>query len=49
MFEGLALSAPLVVVVDDIHWAEATLLDLLEHVREAAAASILVVCSARPS
>ena len=48
MFEGLALSAPLVVVVDDIHWAEATLLDLLEHVREAAAASILVVCSARP-
>ena len=48
LFEGLALSAPLVVVVDDIHWAEATLLDLLEHVREAAAASILVVCSARP-
>ena len=48
MFEGLALSAPLVVVVDDIHWAEATLLDLLEHVREAAAAPILLVCSARP-
>ena len=48
MFEGLAFSAPLVVVVDDIHWAEATLLDLLEHVREAAAAPILVVCSARP-
>ena len=48
MFEGLATSAPLVVVVDDIHWAEATLLDLLEHVRDTATASILVVCSARP-
>jgi class 3 adenylate cyclase/tetratricopeptide (TPR) repeat protein len=48
LFEGLATTAPLVVVVDDIHWAEATLLDLLEHVREAAAAPILVVCSARP-
>ena len=32
LFEALAVSRPLVVVVDDIHWAEPTLLDLLEYV-----------------
>ena len=32
LFETLAASRPLVTVVDDIHWAEPTLLDLLEYV-----------------
>ena len=31
-FETLAAPRPLVVVIDDIHWAEPTLLDLLEYV-----------------
>ncbi len=32
LFEVLARERPLIVVVDDIHWAEPTLLDLLEYV-----------------
>jgi len=47
LLETLAHSAPVVVVMDDVHWAEPTLLDLIEHLVEAAGAAILVVCSAR--
>ena len=32
LFEGLARERPLIVVIDDLHWAEPTLLDLLEYV-----------------
>jgi predicted ATPase len=32
LFEALATRQPLVVVLDDIHWAEPTFLDLLDHV-----------------
>ena len=39
---------PLVVVVDDIHWAEATLLDMLADLPAVAAAPILVICLSRP-
>ena len=47
-FEMLATDAPLVVVVDDIHWAEDALLELLEHVRDAAVdAPILLLTTAR--
>src|SRR5262249_7253125 len=31
LFEELAREQPLVVVFDDVHWAEETLLDLIEH------------------
>ena len=49
LFETLALSRPLVVVVDDIHWAEPTLLDLLEYVLGfSSGAPILLLCLARP-
>ena len=49
LFETLAASRPLVVVVDDIHWAEPVLLDLLEYlVGFSSGAPILVVCLARP-
>ena len=45
LFETLAASRPLVVVVDDIHWAEPVLLDLLEYlVGFSSGAPILVVC-----
>jgi class 3 adenylate cyclase/tetratricopeptide (TPR) repeat protein len=47
LLEGLATGRPLVVAVDDIHWAEGTLLDLIRFVAESAAAPILLVCSAR--
>jgi DNA-binding SARP family transcriptional activator len=49
LFERLAADRPLVVVFDDVHWAEQTFLDLIEHVVDwARTAPILVVCLARP-
>ena len=47
--EQLALRRPVVVQVDDLHWAEPPLLDLLEHVRRATAdLPLLLVGQARP-
>jgi class 3 adenylate cyclase len=49
LFEALARDRPLIAVVDDIHWAESTLLDLLEYVVSfAAGVPLLVLCTARP-
>jgi class 3 adenylate cyclase/tetratricopeptide (TPR) repeat protein len=49
LLESLASRRPLVVVVEDIHWAEPSLLDLLEHVaRLSARVPLLIVCLARP-
>ena len=40
----------LIVVFDDIHWAEPTFLDLVEYVADwSREAPILLVCLARPS
>ena len=48
VFETLAATTPLVVVVDDCHWAEPTLLDLMEYLAEwSAGAPILLVWTAR--
>jgi class 3 adenylate cyclase/tetratricopeptide (TPR) repeat protein len=49
LLEAIARRSPLVVVFDDIHWGEAMLLDLIEHVADwSRDAPILVVCIARP-
>jgi len=41
--------APVVCVIDDLHWAEPTLLDLVDHVADwSRDAPILVLCIARP-
>jgi class 3 adenylate cyclase/tetratricopeptide (TPR) repeat protein len=49
LFEALAQERPLIVVLDDIHWAEPTLLDLIDYLSAFAAdASLLLLCSARP-
>src|ERR687897_712097 len=49
LFEALAQRHPLVVVLDDVHWAEPTFLDLVEHVIELARdVPVLMVCLARP-
>jgi class 3 adenylate cyclase/tetratricopeptide (TPR) repeat protein len=49
LFEALARERPLVIVLDDVHWAEATFLDLVEHVLEFAEdAPLLLVALARP-
>ena len=49
LFEELARDRPLVVVFDDVHWAEETLLDLIEHLSvRLGAARVLLLCLARP-
>jgi class 3 adenylate cyclase/predicted ATPase len=49
LFEALARERPLVLVVEDIHWAEPTLLDLIEHIVEwTHDAPMLILCLARP-
>ena len=48
-FEALAAKRPLVVVLEDIHWAEPTLLDLIEYLRAwTSEAPVLTLCIARP-
>jgi class 3 adenylate cyclase/tetratricopeptide (TPR) repeat protein len=49
MLEHLARERPVVVVFDDIHWAEPTFLDLIDHLSDwTRDAPILVLCIARP-
>ena len=46
---GLAAQQPLVLALEDIHWADDGLLDFVEHLRATAIPSpLLVVCTARP-
>jgi len=48
-FEASARERPLVLVFDDIHWGEATFLDLVEHIADWSRGSpILLLCMARP-
>jgi class 3 adenylate cyclase/tetratricopeptide (TPR) repeat protein len=48
-FEGLADEHPVVLVFEDLHWADDDLLDFIDHLVEwAADAALLVVCTARP-
>ncbi|MDQ3379804.1 MAG: AAA family ATPase [Actinomycetota bacterium] len=47
--EALGQARPLVVVFDDVHWAESTFLDLVEHLADwSRGAPILLLCMARP-
>jgi class 3 adenylate cyclase/tetratricopeptide (TPR) repeat protein len=49
ILEHLARERPVVVVFDDIHWAEPTFLDLIEHLADwTRDAAVLLVCLARP-
>jgi hypothetical protein len=48
LFSALAADQPLCVVIEDVHWADPVLLDLVEDVAERAAGPILVVCPSRP-
>jgi DNA-binding SARP family transcriptional activator len=48
LLEGLAADKPLVVVLEDLHWAEPTLLDLVEYLGAwVSEAPVLVLCLAR--
>jgi class 3 adenylate cyclase/tetratricopeptide (TPR) repeat protein len=48
LMEARAAESPLILVIDDIQWAEPTFLDLLEHIADSSrAAPILLLCLAR--
>jgi len=48
-FEALAEERPLVLVVEDLHWADDGLLDFIDHLADWAVASpIVLLCTARP-
>ena len=44
----LADVQPLVLFFEDIHWAEAPLLELIEHIADSVRAPLLIICLARP-
>jgi class 3 adenylate cyclase/tetratricopeptide (TPR) repeat protein len=49
LLEHLAAARPLIVVFDDIHWAEPTFLDLVEYLADwTRDAALLLLCVARP-
>ncbi|MBD0338642.1 MAG: AAA family ATPase [Thermoleophilia bacterium] len=49
LLEGVAARKPVLLVLDDVHWAEPTLLDLVAYLGEReAGAPVLVLCLARP-
>ena len=49
LLEAVARDRPLIVVVDDLHWAEPTMLDLVEHIADwSHEAAILLLVVARP-
>ena len=49
LVETLARKSPLVLAFEDVHWAEPTLLDLIEHLADwVRDAPVLIVCLARP-
>ncbi len=45
---ALALAGPVIVVIEDIHWADPALLDLLDDLSARAEGPILFVCPSRP-
>jgi len=47
-FERRAAGSPLVLVFEDVHWAEPGLLDLIENLAEWSRAPLLLLCLARP-
>ena len=49
MLEALAIDRPVIAVMEDIHWAESTLLDLLEYMTGfSRGRPLLILCTARP-
>jgi class 3 adenylate cyclase/tetratricopeptide (TPR) repeat protein len=48
LFEALAGERPLVVVIEDVHWAEPTFLDLIEYLAGFTSGPLLLLALARP-
>ncbi|MFB3739085.1 MAG: AAA family ATPase [Candidatus Velamenicoccus archaeovorus] len=47
-FSAAARAGPVIAVIEDLHWADAALLDLLEALAERTTGGVLFVCPARP-
>jgi DNA-binding SARP family transcriptional activator len=48
LFEVLGSHRPLIVVLEDLHWAEPTFLDLVDYLAREGSQRILLLCLARP-
>jgi class 3 adenylate cyclase/tetratricopeptide (TPR) repeat protein len=48
VMEGIADVQPLILLFEDIHWAEPPLLDLIEHLADWVRAPVFILCLARP-
>ncbi len=48
LVEALARTRPVLLVLDDVHWAEPALVDLIDYLSDRADAPVLVLCLARP-
>ncbi len=48
LLDALSARQPLLLVLDDLHWAEPTLLDLVDQVVESGKGRLLVLCLGRP-
>jgi len=48
LLEELAAERPVVVLIEDVHWAEEPLLELLDRLHRDVRGPLLVVCTARP-
>jgi class 3 adenylate cyclase/tetratricopeptide (TPR) repeat protein len=48
LFSALASESPVIAVIEDIHWADAALLDLLEELAERVVGPVLFLCPSRP-
>ena len=48
LFSGLAVDRPVVALIEDIHWADSALLDLLEELADRLQGPVLLICPARP-
>jgi class 3 adenylate cyclase/tetratricopeptide (TPR) repeat protein len=47
-FSALARTGPMIVIVEDIHWADPALLDLLDDAADRSEGPVLFLCPARP-
>ena len=48
LLEALARTRPVLLVLDDVHWAEPALVDLVDYLADRADAPLLILCLARP-
>lgn len=48
LLQGLAEAGPQVVIVEDIHWADASMLEVLRRLVESVSAPVLFIATARP-